>query len=51
MSAIPDPAEGTLPAESPLPAARVELFLWLRAASDPRPLIESALRAAGGSLV
>ena len=51
MSAIPDPAEGALPETDSLPAGRVELFLWLRAASDPRPAIESALRAAGGGLL
>jgi len=55
MSAIPDPAEAVLSETGSDPGAapgdRVELFLWLRAASDPRLAIESALRAAGGSLV
>jgi hypothetical protein len=51
MSAIPDPAEVALPEPSSLPTGRVELLLWLRAASDPRPAIESALRAAGSGLV
>jgi hypothetical protein len=51
MSAIPDPAEAVLSEPNSLPAGRVELFLWLRATSDPRPAIESALRAAGSGLV
>lgn len=51
MNAIADPAEATLLATSSLPSGPVELFLWLRAASDPRPALESALRAAGARIV
>jgi hypothetical protein len=51
MNAFPDPAEAVLAESDPASAGRVELFLWLRAASDPRLAIEAALRAAGGGLV
>ena len=55
VSAIPDPAEAVLSEtgsdSGSAPGDGVELFLWLRAASDPRLAIESALRAAGGGLV
>jgi hypothetical protein len=51
MSAIPDPAVVALPEPSSLGDGPVELLLWLRAASDPRLVIESALRAAGSGLV
>jgi len=51
MSAIADPAEATLLATSAQASGHVELFLWLRAASDPRLAIESALRAVGARIV
>lgn len=51
MTAIADPAETALLATDAVAGARVELFLWLRAESDPRLALESALRAAGARSV
>ncbi len=51
MSALPDPAEHAVSATFGAPKAATELFLLLRAESDPRFAIESALRAEGGRVV